>query len=353
MENPLSQLPIPLLGWYQTHARDLPWRREVTPYRVWVSEIMLQQTRVAAVVGYFTRFLEAFPTVQALAEAPEDQLMKLWQGLGYYSRARNLQKAARQIVDQFGGAFPSTYQDLRSLAGVGEYTAAAIASIAFGQPVPAVDGNLLRVAARVMGDDTDITTTQGKRHFTQALQEVIPTDFPGKFNQAMMDLGAMVCLPNGAPLCEECPAQDFCVARREGTAQTLPIRPAKKPRRVEERAVFLLFHQGKVALRRRPAKGLLAGLWEFPNEVVGSAESAGWGLDLTQAEVCGVGRHVFTHREWHMTGKQLFLANETLPEGWVWADEKAFCETYAVPNAFSAFLPAVEAYFAQWRGGLS
>lgn len=199
MENPLSQLPIPLLGWYQTHARDLPWRREVTPYRVWVSEIMLQQTRVAAVVGYFTRFLEAFPTVQALAEAPEDQLMKLWQGLGYYSRARNLQKAARQIVDQFGGAFPSTYQDLRSLAGVGEYTAAAIASIAFGQPVPAVDGNLLRVAARVMGDDTDITTTQGKRHFTQALQEVIPTDFPGKFNQAMMDLGAMVCLPNGAP----------------------------------------------------------------------------------------------------------------------------------------------------------
>lgn len=190
--------------------------------------------------------------------------MKLWQGLGYYSRARNLQKAARQIVDQFGGAFPSTYQDLRSLAGVGEYTAAAIASIAFGQPVPAVDGNLLRVAARVMGDDTDITTTQGKRHFTQALQEVIPTDFPGKFNQAMMDLGAMVCLPNGAPLCEECPAQDFCVAQREGTAQTLPVRPAKKPRRVEERVVFLLFHQGKVALRRRPPRACWRGCGSTP-----------------------------------------------------------------------------------------
>ena len=172
MEN-LSQLPIPLLGWYQTHARDLPWRREVTPYRVWVSEIMLQQTRVAAVVGYFTRFLEAFPTVQALAAAPEDRLMKLWQGLGYYSRARNLQKAARQIVDQFGGTFPGDYQALRSLAGVGEYTAAAIASIAFGQPVPAVDGNLLRVAARVMGDGTAITTTQGKRHFAQALQVIV------------------------------------------------------------------------------------------------------------------------------------------------------------------------------------
>ena len=227
MEN-LSQLPIPLLGWYQTHARDLPWRREVTPYRVWVSEIMLQQTRVAAVVGYFTRFLEAFPTVQALAAAPEDRLMKLWQGLGYYSRARNLQKAARQIVDQFGGTFPADYQALRSLAGVGEYTAAAIASIAFGQPVPAVDGNLLRVAARVMGDGTDITTTQGKRHFTQALQAVIPTDFPGKFNQAMMDLGAMVCLPNGAPLCEECPARDFCRAREEGDGPGPPRPPGEK-----------------------------------------------------------------------------------------------------------------------------
>ena len=342
MENPLSQLPIPLLGWYQTHARDLPWRREVTPYRVWVSEIMLQQTRVAAVVGYFTRFLEAFPTVQALAEAPEDQLMKLWQGLGYYSRARNLQKAARQIVDQFGGAFPSTYQDLRSLAGVGEYTAAAIASIAFGQPVPAVDGNLLRVAARVMGDDTDITTTQGKRHFTQALQGVIPTDFPGKFNQAMMDLGAMVCLPNGAPLCEECPAQDFCVAQREGTAQTLPVRPAKKPRRVEEREVFLLFHQGKVALRRRPAKGLLAGLWEYPNELAPAQDAlAAWGL-AGEPAFAGTGTHIFTHVEWRMTALRCALEEDTLPPGWVWAGRGELAETYAIPSAFAPFQTLVE-----------
>ena len=190
MVNTLSFLPIPLLQWYGEHARDLPWRREPTPYRVWVSEIMLQQTRVAAVLGYFAKFMDAFPTVQDLAAAPEDQLMKLWQGLGYYSRARNLQKAARQIVDTFGGVFPTDYGDIRSLAGVGDYTAAAIASISFGQPVPVVDGNLLRVAARVMGDDTDITTTQGKRHFTAALQEIIPLDFPGQFNQAMMDLGA-------------------------------------------------------------------------------------------------------------------------------------------------------------------
>ena len=168
-----------------------------------------------------------------------------------------------------------------------------------------------------------------------------------------MELGALVCLPNGAPDCAHCPAHGFCAAHLTGKTAQIPVKGAKKPRKIEERTVYLLFHCGQVALRRRPAKGLLAGLWEFPNEVVGSAESAGWGLDLTQAEVCGAGRHIFTHREWHMTGKQLFLANETLPEGWVWADEKAFCQTYAVPNAFSAFLPAVEAYFAQWRGGLS
>ena len=341
MEN-LSQLPIPLLGWYQTHARDLPWRREVTPYRVWVSEIMLQQTRVAAVVGYFTRFLEAFPTVQALAEAPEDQLMKLWQGLGYYSRARNLQKAARQIVDQFGGEFPSDYQALRSLAGVGEYTAAAIASIAFGQPVPAVDGNLLRVAARVMGDDTDITTTQGKRHFAQALQAVIPTDFPGKFNQAMMDLGAMVCLPNGAPLCHQCPAQDFCRARAEGRVQDLPVRPAKKPRRVEERVVFLLFYQGKVALRRRPAKGLLAGLWEYPNELA-PAEGALASWDLAgEPAFAGTGKHIFTHVEWRMTALRCEVTGEALPAGWVWAGREALAGTYAIPSAFAPFQTLVE-----------
>lgn len=246
MVNTLSFLPIPLLQWYGEHARDLPWRREPTPYRVWVSEIMLQQTRVAAVLGYFAKFMDAFPTVQDLAAAPEDQLMKLWQGLGYYSRARNLQKAARQIVDTFGGVFPTDYGDIRSLAGVGDYTAAAIASISFGQPVPAVDGNLLRVAARVMGDDTDITTTQGKRHFTAALQEIIPLDFPGQFNQAMMDLGAMVCLPNGAPLCQQCPAEAFCQARKQGRTKDLPVRPAKKPRRVEERVVFLLFRGGKI-----------------------------------------------------------------------------------------------------------
>ncbi|HIY06139.1 MAG TPA: A/G-specific adenine glycosylase [Candidatus Evtepia faecigallinarum] len=342
MTEPLSMLPIPLLQWYRENARDLPWRRESTPYRVWVSEIMLQQTRVGAVLGYFANFMAAFPTVQDLAAAPEDQLMKLWQGLGYYSRARNLQKAARQIVEDFGGAFPTQYKDIRALAGVGDYTAAAIASICYGQPVPAVDGNLLRVASRVMGDDTDITTTQGKRRFTAALQQVIPLDEPGRFNQAMMDLGAMVCLPNGAPLCDRCPAAEFCRARQTGRQRDLPVRPAKKPRRVEERVVFLLFYQGQVALRRRPAKGLLAGLWEYPNELAPARDCpSDWGLP-EEGTFAGTGKHIFTHVEWRMTARRWDLTDPALPEGWVWAGREALARDYPIPSAFASFQEAVE-----------
>ena len=351
--SPLSNLILPLLEWFRDHHRTLPWRSDPTPYHVWVSEIMLQQTRVAAVLGYYRRFMEALPTVSDLAQVDEDQLLKLWQGLGYYNRARNLQKAARQVMEQFEGQFPSTYADLLSLAGVGDYTAGAIASIAFGLPEPAVDGNVLRVVTRVTGDSSDISQAATKKAVRAALAEVMPLDAPGDFNQALMELGALVCLPNGAPDCGHCPASGFCAAHLEGKTDVIPVKGAKKPRKMEERTVYLLFYGGQVALRRRPAKGLLAGLWEFPNEVVGSAQSDGWGLDLTQAEVCGAGRHIFTHREWHMTGRQLVLTDDALPDGWVWADEQALRETYAVPNAFSAFLPTVETYFAQWRGGLS
>ena len=237
----LTRLPIPLLRWYQENARTLPWRGDPTPYHVWVSEIMLQQTRVAAVLEYYRRFMEALPTVAHLAAVEEDRLMKLWQGLGYYNRARNLQRAARQVVEDFGGAFPDTYEGLLGLAGVGEYTAGAIASIAFGVPVPAVDGNVLRVVSRLTGDGSDITKPDTKRRMWAALKAVLPVRAPGDFNQAMMDLGATVCLPNGAPLCEKCPAAEFCRARREGRTGELPYKPPKKARRVEERVVFLLF----------------------------------------------------------------------------------------------------------------
>ena len=334
----LNQLPIPLLLWFREHARVLPWRSHPTPYLVWISEIMLQQTRVAAVLEYYRRFLEAVPTVADLAALPEDALMKLWQGLGYYSRARNLQKAARQIQEKFGGIFPNTYEDIRSLAGVGDYTAGAIASIAFGIPVPAVDGNVLRVVARVTGDSWDITSPAMKKKVTAALREILPPGEPGTFNQAMMELGATVCLPNGAPLCGQCPAAPFCRARKEDRISQLPVKAPKRARRVEERRVYLLFSQGAVALRRRPEKGLLAGLWEYPNELAGQTQiPQSLGVPLDSLELVGTGRHIFSHIEWHMTAFTAQLEEHLLPEGWVWADRNDLAQSYAVPNAFQAF----------------
>ena len=334
----LRQLPIPLLIWYREHARTLPWRSDPTPYHVWISEIMLQQTRVAAVLDYYRRFLEAAPDVHALAALPQDRLMKLWQGLGYYSRAGNLQKAAKQIMSDHSGVFPNTYKDIRALAGVGDYTAGAISSIAFGLPVPAVDGNVLRVCARVAGDGGDITTPAMKKRVTAALAELIPLDAPGDFNQALMELGATICLPNGAPLCERCPAAAFCRACREGRTGELPVKAAKKPRRVEERTVYLLFYGDRVALRRRPARGLLAGLWEYPNELSdGTDWPARWGLMAPVLERAGTGKHIFTHIEWRMTALAGELDGPKLPEGWVWAGREGLRDTYAVPNAFRSF----------------
>ena len=333
----LTLLPIPLLVWYRENARALPWRGDPTPYHVWVSEIMLQQTRVAAVLDYYRRLLEAAPDPAALAALSQDQLMKLWQGLGYYSRAKNLQKAAKQIAERHGGVFPNTYEDIRALAGVGDYTAGAIASIAFGLPVPAVDGNVLRVTARITGDSGDISTPAMKKKVTQALAQVIPLDAPGDFNQALMELGATVCLPNGAPLCERCPAAPLCRAFQEGRTGELPVKAAKKARRVEERTVYLLFHGDSVALRRRPERGLLAGLWEYPNELAdGSDWPERWGLSapLTRA---GTGKHIFTHIEWHMTALAGELDGPDLPKGWVWAGREELVDTYAVPNAFQSF----------------
>ena len=344
----LKELPIPLLLWYRENARVLPWRSHPTPYRVWVSEIMLQQTRVAAVLDYYRRFLEALPTVADLAAVPEDALMKLWQGLGYYSRARNLQRAARQIMEEHGGIFPSTYEEIRALSGVGDYTAGAISSIAFGLPVPAVDGNVLRVAARVTGDEGDIAAPATKKRVTAALAEIIPLDAPGDFNQAMMELGATVCLPNGAPLCDLCPARAFCTARLTGRTGQLPVKAAKKARRVEERTVFLIFHENRVALRRRPGRGLLAGLWEYPNEPGGGPGLLEeWGITPLRLERGGTARHVFTHIEWQMEALIAQAAEDALPEGWVWAGREALRTLYAVPSAFQGFAHLVEEHICE------
>ena len=337
----LERLPIPLLTWYHENARVLPWRSDPTAYHVWVSEIMLQQTRVAAVMDYYRRFLEALPTVKDLAECDGDRLMKLWQGLGYYSRARNLQKAARQIVAEFGGEFPSDYAAIRSLPGVGDYTAGAIASIAFGQNVPAVDGNVLRVVSRLTADGRDVTRPGTRRNITAALAAVMPLNSPGDFNQALMELGATVCLPNGAPLCDRCPAAEFCAAHRDRRETDFPVKPPNKGRRVEERAVWLIFHHGRLALRRRPEKGLLAGLWECPNDLLAEGETPRCPV-AGEAAFAASGKHIFTHIEWHMRGYVVRAEGEELPPGWVWADRREIAEKYSLPSAFAPFGHIIE-----------
>lgn len=341
--NTLEQLPIPLIRWYRENARVLPWRSDPTPYHVWISEIMLQQTRVAAVLDYYRRFMRALPTVEALAAVEEDVLLKLWQGLGYYNRARNLQKAAVQIVEECAGVFPHSYEGLLKLSGVGEYTAGAVASIAFGQAVPAVDGNVLRVVARITGDGGDVMRPETRARMGALVQAVMPLDAPGDFNQALMELGATVCLPNGAPQCGRCPAREFCTARREERTGELPFKAPKKARRVEERAVFLIVQDGRVALRRRGPKGLLAGLWEFPNEPLpagGALEE--WGVAAASSRRAGTGKHIFTHIEWHMTAYVVRARTKALPAGWVWAGREALDRVYAVPNAFRCFQHLVD-----------
>ena len=336
-----SELPRLLLPWFRENARDLPWRHTTDPYPIWVSEIMLQQTRVAAVLGYYARFLSAFPTVSALAEAPEELLMKQWEGLGYYSRARNLQKAARRIMEL--GAFPDTYEGLLELSGVGDYTASAIASAAFGLREAAVDGNALRVVMRLTNCRDDISDPKVKKAVRAQLQAVMPQEAGDIriFNQSVMELGATVCAPNGPPDCDRCPVRPLCRAYAAGTAETLPVKAPKKARRQEEKTVFLFLRDGRVALRRRPKTGLLAGLWEFPN-VDGSLEeqdaartAADWGLTPRFWENRLAARHIFTHVEWHMTGYTLSVTGEG-PEDFLWVDQEELA-AHAVPSAFGRY----------------
>ena len=337
-----SPAAAPLLTWYDANKRDLPWRSNTDPYRVWVSEIMLQQTRVTAVIPYFERWMSALPDVFALARAEEETLMKLWQGLGYYSRARNLQKAARKIVDEYGGHFPNTYDTLLTLPGVGEYTAGAIASIAFSQKVSAVDGNVLRIVSRVGNIREDILDPRVKKSIRTILNSAVPKNRSGDFNQALMDLGATVCLPNGKPLCESCPLAALCRAKALGAEQELPLRAKKNPRRAEQMTVYLLLRDGTVALRKRKESGLLAGLWEFPNvpgsldeNTVGKALSD-WNLTALDWKKTISARHIFTHVEWHMTGYVVAVKGDGADD-FVWADRETL-DSLAVPGAFGKYL---------------
>ena len=320
--------------WYQKDHRDLPWRREPTPYHVWISEIMLQQTRVQAVIPYYERFLRVLPTVEALAYVPEDQLMKLWEGLGYYSRARNLQKAARMICEQYHGEMPCTYEELLALPGIGPYTAGAIASIAGGQPCAAVDGNVLRVLSRLFARDWDIKAQSVKKYVEQEITQVIPQNCPGDCNQALMELGAMVCLPNGAPLCDICPLASFCMAHDQGREQQLPVKAPKKQRPIEHRTVYLIWNHGRIALQKRPSTGLLANLWEFPNVLQGEDPQEKLGVSLEHVQELRTAKHIFTHLEWHMTG----VWAQTKETGYfTWVTPEQLKQQIALPSAFRVY----------------
>lgn len=323
-----------LCAWYRQDHRDLPWRRTTDPYAIWISEIMLQQTRVQAVIPYYERFLQALPTVQALAEVPEDQLLKLWEGLGYYSRARNLQKAARTVCTEFGGSMPCDRESLLTLSGIGSYTAGAVASIAGGQCCPAVDGNVLRVLSRLFARDWDITSQKVKKQAEQELQPVMPADCPGDCNQALMELGAMICVPHGVPDCAHCPVADLCEAQRLGAQQDFPKKKPKKVRPIEQRVVYLIWKNGRIALRKRPAKGLLANLWEFPNVLTEEDAEQAFGVSLTGQRPLKQAKHVFTHLEWHMTGVQ---AQTTDGGMFTWVTPQQLEQEIALPSAFRVY----------------
>ncbi len=320
----LKQAVPPLLGWYRLCKRDLPWRKERTPYRVLVSELMLQQTRVEAVKERYVEFLRRFPTAERLASASEEEVMKAWEGLGYYSRARNLYRAAKIIAEE---GFPQTWVGVRALPGVGDYTAGAISSIALGVAAPAVDGNVLRILTRFFADSRNIGDQAAKKYFSELLRAVYPPE-AGEFTEALMELGAIVCVPNGPPMCGACPWSALCKAHAAGTEEQFPVRSEKRARRVEELDVYVLKHGNEFALEKRGA-GLLAGLYGFPCVRRGETFPAA-GKVLAEKRA----KHVFTHVEWHMLGR---LAEAAADGDYLWATAAEIAEKFALPSAFKAF----------------
>ena len=332
-----------LLHWFGDHARSLPWRENKEPYRVWVSEIMLQQTRVEAVIPYYNRFMEALPRVEDLALCEEGRLLKLWEGLGYYNRVRNMQKAAIQIVELYGGCFPNEKEELEKLMGIGSYTAGAIASIAFGKAEPAVDGNVLRVWMRLHDCYDDIAKQNTKKKVEQEIREWIPKKFPGEFTQAMMELGATICKPNGQPKCESCPLLDFCKALKNGHIDEIPVKTKANPRKIQNRTILLVQKGNRVLLKKRASKGLLAGMYEFLNEDGSLNEDEAilkikeMGLDPIRIMPIGEEKHIFSHIEWHMMG-YLIKVDETQEDGkLLFADIDQLDKTFAIPTAYAAY----------------
>ena len=342
----IRRLAVParvLAEWYRQNARPLPWRENPTPYRVWVSEVMLQQTRIETVIPYFERFMESLPDIPSLAAVGTDPLLKLWEGLGYYSRVRNMQKAAAELMARYGGELPASYPTLLTLPGFGEYIAGAVASIAFDLPVPAVDGNVLRVLARLTVSTEDITRPQVRRSFRTLVQGILPEGRAGDFNQGIMELGETVCLPGAVLRCDICPLADYCEGFHSGAPERLPVRSPKKARAVRKRTVLVVISQGRVLLHRRPDNGLLGGMWELPNLDGWLAEPEAercvreWGAGEIRLTRLEDGRHIFSHLEWHMRGYRAEAAFFPPPEGCVWADAQALEKSHAIASAFRLY----------------
>jgi len=333
-------------NWFRENRRALPWREGRDPYRIWISEVMLQQTRIEAVIPYYFRFLEEIPSVQALALCPEEKLLKLWEGLGYYSRAKNLKKAAEIIVSQWQGKIPEEASELRRLPGLGGYTAGAISAIAFGRPEPAVDGNVLRVLSRVLGDESDISKPETKKRMTAILREVYPSGKDaGDLTEGIMEIGERICIPNGAPACTVCPVKGECRAYRENLTASLPVKSVKAARKKIKMTVFLLCFENTFALRKREEKGLLAGMWEFYH-TDGHLSPAAAREHLSQMGLCpqaikkiGSHNHIFTHLEWDMRG-YLVHCEKKIPELVFQTREEIERET-ALPTAFHPFLKKI------------
>lgn len=345
----LKESAEPLVVWYRENHRQLPWRENPDAYRVWVSEIMLQQTRVEAVKPYYERFLNTFPDVETLASAEEDKLMKMWEGLGYYNRVRNMQKAAQQIVAEHGGHFPQSYDEILKLSGIGNYTAGAISSFAFGIAKPAVDGNVLRVVSRLLASDADIMKAGVRTEIEKLLEEIIPADAAGDFNQGLIELGAIVCVPNGEPKCEICPLAHLCRAKAQGIQMELPVRTKAKARRIEKKTILVFKDNEMTAIRKRPAKGLLAGLYELPNveghltrkQVIEYGKSIG--LTPVRVKKLPAAKHIFSHVEWHMAGYEVLVdeLEKNCSEEMIFARSGEINERYSIPSAFEAYLGRV------------
>ena len=342
----LKESVEPVVAWYRKHRRDLPWREHPDAYRVWVSEIMLQQTRVEAVKPYYERFLEAFPDVAALAEAEEDKLLKMWEGLGYYNRVRNMQKAAQQVMTEHNGRFPQSYDEILKLSGIGHYTAGAISSFAYGIAKPAVDGNVLRVVSRLLASDADIMKASTRAQMERLIEEVIPIDVAADFNQGLIEIGAIVCVPNGEPKCEICPVAHLCKAKAQNIQMELPVKTKAKARRIEKRTVLIFRDNETVAIRKRPVKGLLAGLYELPNveghltrkEVIEYGKEIG--LTPIRVKKLASAKHIFSHVEWHMIGYEVLVdeLEKNCSEKMIFAGREEIDRKYSIPSAFEAYI---------------